>query len=280
MIVWRNGDYINANGAVSAADRGYLIGDGVFETMLVRNGVPAFLVEHVSRLQRGADALALGARFYTGVVRKAIDGLTSKDVNRDDAVCRMTVTRSGGARGLAPSSDAGVEIVIALHPAPPPKPQFSLVLSRHRRLSSADTNGFKCIGAYAANLMARIEAGKAGADEAILLNEHGRVACAAAANLFVISDGGLITPPEGEGATPGVTRAKLFEVAADLGVSVSLEPVTLEMLEGSPLILTNSVMGVAAGSMMGAQAPASALATRLKTAYERKLALEFSGRAA
>ncbi len=279
MIVWRNGDFVDSAGAVSAADRGYLVGDGVFETILVRNGAPAFLAEHLARLRRGADALGFGARFDEGAARDAIAGLASRIGFRGDAVCRMTVTRCGGARGLAPSSEAGIELLIALHPAPPPKSLFRVTVSAHRRLSGAATNQFKCIGAYAPNLMARMEAARAGADEAILLNEHGRVACASAANVFAVTDGCLITPPESEGAMPGVTRARLLEAAAEMGVAAPLKPVSAAMLEGAPLILTNSVIGVAAGAMMGAGPPASALASRLMAAYEQKLALEFSGRA-
>jgi branched-chain amino acid aminotransferase len=153
------------------------------------------------------------------------------------------------------------------------------MISNHCRLSGAATNGFKCIGAYAPNLMARMEAARAGADEALLLNEHGRLACASAANVFVVSDAGLITPPESEGAMPGVTRATLLDAAAELGVAARLEPVSPAMLDDVSIILTNSVIGAAPASMMGASQIESALASRLRAAYERKLALELSGRA-
>lgn len=279
MIVWRNGDFIEPDGAVSAADRGYLVGDGVFETMLVRKGEPAFLTEHLARLQRGAEALAFGARVDEGVVRDAVAGLASRAGLRGEAVCRLTVTRCGGARGLAPSTEASIEILIALHAAPPPKGFYRVAVASHRRLSRAATNAFKCIGAYAPNLMARMEAARAGADEALLLNEHGRVACASAANVFVVSGDSLVTPPESEGAMPGVTRAKLLEAAAEVGVETRFERVPPALLERAPLVLTNSIIGAAAASIEGGAPPSSALASRLIAAYERKLALEFSGRA-
>ena len=94
---------------------------------------------------------------------------------------------------------------------------------------------------------------------------------------MVIGDG-LVTPPESEGATPGVTRLKLIEAAAEIGVAARIEPVAPAMLERAPLILTNSVIGAAPAVMLNRGAPPSALASRIAAAYERKLELAFSGR--
>lgn len=277
MIVWRNGEYIEPGGAVSAADRGYLVGDGVFETLLTRDGRPAFLAAHLARLRRGAGMLAMNAAIDEREIRAAIAGLTARLGLQGRAVCRMTVTRSGGARGLAPPGDAAIVTLIALSPAPPPPPHFRMMLAQSRRYSGAATNGFKCIGAYAANLIARLEAARAGAGEAVLLNEHGRAACASAANIFVVSGEALVTPPETEGAMPGVTRATIFSVAAEIGVPARAEPVTLAALEAAPLLITNSVIGAAPASMAGAAARSATLASLIAAAYERRLESEFAG---
>ena len=279
MIVWRNGDFIDAAGAVSAADRGYLIGDGVFETVLVQNGRPAFLAGHLSRLRRGAEMLDIKAAIDEAEIRAAIAGLSSRLNLKASAIARITLTRSGGARGLAPTPDAAPVTIIALHPAPAPKPHFHLIVAQSRRLAAAAVNGFKCIGAYAPNMLARIEAARAGADESVMLNEHGRVCSASAANIFLVSGGSLVTPPEREGAMPGIIRGLLLDIAAELGVPARLEPVAASDLISSPLLLTNSVIGAAHASLYGGHATAP-LASRLIAAYEHRLDLEFAERSA
>jgi branched-chain amino acid aminotransferase len=96
-----------------------------------------------------------------------------------------------------------------------------------------------------AALAARDEARAAGADEALFLNTGSRVACAAAANLFVLDDAGLRTPPVDEGALPGVTRAALIEAARSLGVPVRETPLRLADLLAAPdLLLTASAHGL------------------------------------
>jgi branched-chain amino acid aminotransferase len=274
MIVWRNGGLIEASRAVPADDRGYLVGDGVFETMLLRNGKPAFLDAHLARIRRGAGALDMEPQIDRATVLAAIGALTSQLGQSGEAVCRITLSRSGGARGLAPSSDAAQELLIALHPAPARKPRYRLIVAQTPRFSRLPTNGFKCVGAYGSNLLARLEAARANADDAIMLNESGRIACASAANVFLVSEAGLMTPPESEGAMPGVTRAVLLEIAAEEGVAVRIEPVPRSALDSSALILTNSVIG-AVGASMANEVPNSLVAL-LSTAYEKRLGREFS----
>lgn len=275
MIVWRNGGFIDASGAVPADDRGYLVGDGVFETMLLRDGRPAFLDAHLARLRRGAEVLGMEPRIDRTTVLEGIAGLASRLGLHGGAVCRITLTRSGGVRGLAPTGDAAHDVLIALHPAPVRKPRRRMIVAQTPRFSGSPTNGFKCVGAYGPNLLARLEAARAKADDAIMLNESGRIACASAANVFLVSEAGLMTPPESEGAMPGVTRAVLIEIAAEAGVAVRVEPIPRSALDIGTLILTNSVIGAAVASMAD-EAP-NTLVAFLSTAYERRLECEFSG---
>lgn len=280
MIVWKNGSLVDPGAAVSAADRGYLVGDGVFETMLVSAGKPAFLGAHLARLRRGAAVMDFRASFDEDAVRGAIADLAGRLDLQGPAVCRMTVTRSGGARGLAPSRETSIETLIALHPAPAKTPVFRTIVAQTRRYSGAATNAFKCMGAYAPNLLARMEAARAGAAEAIMLNERGRVACASAANVFLLSERDLTTPPESEGATPGVTRAVLIEIARELGAAVRVEPVSPDALTDAAVILTNSVIGVAHAEMSAPAAPQPMLASRVAALYEQRVKSEFSRRPA
>ncbi len=276
MIVWRDGEFVEAESAVSASDRGYLIGDGVFETVLVDSGRPAFLAAHLERLRRGAETLGFEVAAAAPSLRPAIEALAARNGFTGRAACRITATRVGGARGLVPSPDARAQILVSLTAIAPPKSTMRVVIAGAQRLSTAPTNAFKCVGAYAANMFARIEAARAGADEAIMLNEHGRVACAGSANLFLIERDAIITPPEDEGAMPGVTRALLIKIARGLGVAARIEPIDAERIAAAPLLMTNSLIGVLPGRLASATADAPHLATRLGAAYEGCLASELS----
>lgn len=276
MIVWRDGEFMDAGRAVSAADRGFLVGDGVFETLLVDNGRPAFLAAHLARLRRGAEALAFSAELDPQELRAAIGELARRNALSGRAACRITATRVGGARGLAASPDAKPQFLLSLAPVASQKHEVRAIVAAARRFSAAPTNGFKCIGAYAANMLARMEAARAGADEAVMLNEFGRVACASSANLFLVDGDAIVSPPESEGAMPGVTRACVIEIAEALGVDIRVEAVAAAALDGAPLIFTNSVMGALPGRLHpGAMRP-SDLAIRLGAAYEARLRTELS----
>lgn len=276
MIVWRDGSFIEADAAIAASDRGFLIGDGVFETVLAANGKPAFLAAHLARLARGADALAIHHAVTESAVRSAIGRLAGRSGIAGRAACRITLTRVGGARGLVPSKEARTQLLITVQPAPPLPQHLQIIVAKARRYSGAATNGFKCIGAYAPHLLARLEAAHAGADEALMLNEHGRIACASASNLFVLSDGILRTPPESEGAMPGVTRALLLRAAAAGGVETRIEPIGQDTLASGTLLLTNSLNGVSLAFASDGGKTSSDLACRLASSYEAILSAEIS----
>lgn len=277
MIVWRDGELVPASAAISAQDRGYLIGDAVFETILVDNGAPAFLDEHLARLQRGRIVLGIVGKLEASDVRQAIRDLAARNASTGRAACRLTVSRVGGARGLSPSADACVQTVLSLTPAPTPPAFVRLITASRRRWSGAAANGFKCVGAYADNLLARVEATEKGADEAIMLNEHGRVASASSANVFIAADAGLQTPPLGEGAMPGVVRGVILEEARRLGLPAIEAPIDPSMLAASTIILTNSIAGAVESALDGAKRRAGAeIAAMVIAAYEHRLAGEFA----
>ena len=89
-----------------------------------------------------------------------------------------------------------------------------------------------------------------------------------------------MTPPESEGATPGVTRAILIEIAEEIAVAVRAEPVAASALTGAPILLTNSLIGVAGAGLGASDAQQPALASRLAALYEQRVDSELSGRAA
>jgi branched-subunit amino acid aminotransferase/4-amino-4-deoxychorismate lyase len=253
MIVWRDGEFAESRSAIAADDRGWLVGECVFETFLVEDGEPDFLLRHLERLAKGCRIMGLESPLSESEARRAIKAVADKTELRGLGAGRIAVSRVGGARGLAASADARVQTVVAVAPWRAPPSPLRLMISARRRWTGAATNAFKCAGAYAENLLARGEASRAGADEALMLNEHGRVACASAANVFVLDGRRVSTPPPAEGALPGVTRAIVLEECARLGLCAAEEPLAAETIGRATILLTNSLIGVARASLERAE---------------------------
>ncbi|MEK7264540.1 MAG: aminotransferase class IV [Pseudomonadota bacterium] len=279
MIIWRDGDFIDGRGAVSIDDRGWLIGDALFETILVERGAPAFLDRHLARMRNGCRALGIDRDLYEDEIRAAIATLARKNALSNRAACRLTISRSGGPRGLAPNASARPVLFVTLSAAASSPDFLRVIVSARRRWTGASTNGFKCAGAYAENILARAEAAARGADEAIMLNEAGRVACAASANLFVVADGRLTTPALSEGAMPGVVRSILIEEAGALGIECLEGLMTPGDLLRGVLLITNSIAGPVRSALDGAPGfSGGETVGHLIAAYERRLRSEFSSR--
>lgn len=244
MTCWLNGEFREDADAINIADRGLLLGDGVFETVLLANGVPAFWAAHMARLGGALDALSIPARADDFTLEAVKDLAARCGVSKGAAVLRVTVTRGAGARGLAPSPALSPTLLMTAQPyAPPPDGPLRLVVSGYRRSASSVSSAYKTTN-YLDNIMARREAGQAGADDAVMLNENGRVACASAANIFVLNgDGTIATPPVADGALPGIVRKVLLEQGAD-EFNIREDAFAPGALRGRPVFLTNSLMGV------------------------------------
>lgn len=276
MIVWRNGAFLEGDNAVSHSDRAFLVGEGVFETMLLEAGAPAFLEAHLQRLKRGADLFGIELAWTLDEIRHVIGRLAVRNNQLGRAVCRITLSRSGGARGLLATAEARPELSIVTHDAHAPRRENILIVTDRRRPSFASTNIAKCVGSYAENILARRDAERARASDAIMTNEHGRIACASASNLFLVTGDRICTPATGEGALPGITRAIIIESARATGIEVEERPIELKALAGAELLLTNSVSGVVRASLAGGEFAGARLADWLIAEYKAKLEAEFN----
>lgn len=285
MIIWLNGEFRDAGPVIDAADRGFLLGDGAFETLYVEAGRTAFLARHLERLRQGLSILRIEPPPVLAGIGAVIARLAEENGLSGRAGARVTVTRGAGPRGLAfpPTDEMRPTMLVAIAPAPAPlKTPLRLHLSTRRRYSGAATASFKALGGYVDNLLAFNEARAAGADEALMLNEHGRIAGAASANIFVIdAAGSVVTPPVREGALPGVARAVLLDGLGAHGVAIEERPLWPEDLAGARLFLTNSLRGVQPASFLakvGESAGAAAGAfQRLQTWYQKRLEQEIAG---
>lgn len=278
MSIWVNGR-IRKSGerAIDLTDRGVLLGDGLFETLLVRDGVPVFLEAHLDRLRAAAEVLDMPVPFDDEAIDTAIRKLSAG--HESDALsARITLTRGSGTRGVLPprATAARPQMAIALGPAAPPrrKPVLCMV-SSVRRNEGSPAASMKTLS-YMDNILARQEAASVGADEAIMLNNQGYVTCASAANLFlVVDDEYLVTPNSDCGILPGIVRNKVIGLARASGIPVEFGFVQDEDLRTHPVFLTNSLIGLQPVRMMdaGEHAPGELFST-LRPAYNRLVAAD------
>lgn len=240
-------------------DRGLLLGDGLFETILAEEGQLRFFDEHVARLTRGCAVIGV-APPDPGEVRRAAEAtLAGSDLSRGRAVVRLTLT-AGSGRGLERPQGARGRLLAFASPAPSPAGPARLATVTVRRNQSSPTSRIKSLS-YLDNVLARREARALGADEALMLNTAGELACAAAANLFWIREGRLFTPPLDCGVLDGIMRNQAIIAARAMGAAVEEARAGPQALQGAEAIfLTNSLIGVRpVGALDGAAVAQSAL---------------------
>lgn len=226
----------SAEARLPVDDRGFLFGDGLFETMLVRDGRIPLLPHHAVRLVKSAEALAIPAD-PEGLIRAAL--AVAESAGPGEHALRLTLSRGAQAgRGYTPPEEPAPTLLVTSVPYRRPTGPLSMITASVRVCGSSLTSGHKSLSGLE-KVVARAEARASGADEALLLNTWGRVAEGAASNLFIFRGGIWITPPIAEGALPGVMRQRVMD--ATMGISTLLTPG--EVLQAEGVYLTNALMG-------------------------------------
>lgn len=223
MIIYLNGEYVPAEEArVSVFDRGFLYGDGIYETLRVYGGRVFKLEEHLVRLERSAQLIRMDPPLSREAFAEAID--TCLKVNDlSDALVRIGVSRGEASEpGLDPALVVGPPtVVIAPRPFEPyPEAMYeagirAAVVSVRRNPTEALNPAIKSTN-FLNNILAKMEALGAGADEAIMLNTDGHIAEGTTTNIFWVAGETLCTPPLEAGVLDGVTRSVTITLAEDL----------------------------------------------------------------
>src|SRR5215470_11168423 len=216
--------YTEADAKISVFDHGLLYGDGVFEGIRFYNGRVFRLEEHLQRLWDSARSICLEVPMTMRDMTEAVLETIRQNHLRDGYI-RLLVTRGIGNLGLNPTQCKSPSVIIiaatiALYHADFYQKGLTIVTCATRRSSPAALNPAVKSLNYLNNVMARIEANLAGADEALMLNDAGNVAECTADNVFIIKHGQIFTPPVAAGALRGITRSVVFEIGAELGVKV------------------------------------------------------------
>jgi branched-chain amino acid aminotransferase len=233
-VVWFNGTLVAEALSVDPSDRGLLLGDGLFETLAVFNGKPIWLDDHLLRLAAGAPLL--GFDCDRSLIDTAMASVLAEAPHRH-GILRITLTRGPGLRGLA-ANGKSPSLLVTLAPWTTGTlfTPVKLITSPIRRNETSPASRLKTLS-YIDNILAAREAAAAGGDDALFLNAHGHVTATTIANLFVLKDGRLATPPESSGILPGIARKKLLALTG-----AEERPVgPAELHDAQAIFLTNSL---------------------------------------
>lgn len=230
--------YEPARACVSALDAGFLLGDGLFESLLAVDGVPYLLDRHLLRLYGAAAALEFANMPPLEVVSEQVHCTLRKSALADSYL-RITVTRGSGGVGLGPPMSAPTVVIAAL-PAPAEDGDTIDAVLIGRRLPRATAKSTSWQHA----VLDRRLVGRRGADEGIYVSGAGRVLESVTGNVFVVKDEQLLTPLVSE-CLPGITRARILELARDAHIAAREDAIDVSQLfDADAVFLTNAVRGL------------------------------------
>ncbi|MGI5506268.1 branched-chain amino acid transaminase [Lentzea sp. CA-135723] len=287
-VAYHRGEFVDARAAhLPLTTQGLHYGTGVFEGIrahpLDSGDLAVFrLGDHLDRLLAGARLL----RVDTGVTRELATEIVVELLRRNGFTADVYLRPLAYKLGLQPGTRPGVGltgvsgalsiVVSRLGDYQPPAGLRCLISSWRRPARSAIPVRAKITGGYVNNALALDEARCAGFDDAILLDERGLVAEATTANVFVVRDGLLVTPPATGDRLPGITRDTVLTLAADLGIDrVEAELDSTDLLQAEEVFLTGTGCGVSpvievAGRPVGAGEPGP-VGTALRETYDQTI---------
>jgi len=248
--VWIDGEIVDgAEARIPVTDHGLLYGDGIFEGIRVYRNRVFRLDAHMKRFEAAARGIALDLPGGVGAVRDVVLA-TVRAFGAEEAYVRLIATRGEGSLGVDPTTCPKPRLIcivdhVRIYPPEKLASGLDLVTSSLRRPSPDVLDPrIKSLN-YLNNVLAKLEARQRGADEALMLNAQGMVAETSVANVFVLRDGVLLTPPAVDGALEGITRATVMELAATLGIPVREQTMSrFDFFAAEEAFLTGSGAGI------------------------------------
>ena len=242
-----NGEMVPKDKAlVSVFDRGFLYGDGVFETVRIYNGTPFMLDEHVERLIAGLKTLRF-QKLPAGIKVHASRVIEANKVT--NGILRIAVTRGEVVTGIDPLPCNEPTVVITAGECIPYQEElyskgFKAIIANIRKDSSSPLCRVKSAN-FLTHILARGEATDASVDEALMLNYEGFLTEATVSNLFLLKGNALLTPSVESGILPGVTRGVVIQLTGGMGLEVKQQEIRPEELySADEAFLTNSLLEV------------------------------------
>jgi len=249
MKIWINGKLVNKKAAtVSIFDRGFLYGDGVFETMRSYGRAVFKIDEHLSRLCNSLRVAKIKIPHSKSFLKKQIYRMLK--INRlSNAYIRLTVTRGIGTVGLARIKGGKPTVVIFVnkltpYPGKMYKDGITTRIVKIRQNENSPISGIKSVG-FLNNILTRLEAKEEGCDDAIMMNSKGLICESTVSNIFLVKGKKLITPSLESGVLPGITRSAILKMAKKVKLKTKQARVTRTALySADEIFLTNSLMEV------------------------------------
>jgi 4-amino-4-deoxychorismate lyase len=234
----------NAAGTIDPADRGLQFGDGLFETIAVREGRPRFMDRHLERLGQGCARLGIRAEGIRSA-EAAVSGMIGAERT---GTAKIIVTRGTGPRGYRPAGSATPTLVVGFTPESPPDPPaargMALMLCRTRVGRNAALAGLKTLNRLE-QVMARMEWNEPDVFEGLMRDEQGLLICGTMSNLFLVRQGRLMTPALARCGVRGIMRGVVLEEARRGGIDVQEADCPVEFLDDAgEVFLTNALIGL------------------------------------
>jgi branched-chain amino acid aminotransferase len=231
-----------AHASISVFDHGFLYGEGVYETLRTYNGQPFLFDRHMKRLRTSAGMLALAVPLSDAAIetrfRDTMKAAGLGDSADREAYIRILVTRGIGELTYDPAACPTPSVVVIVKPnVDPPKEAFErgvkVALVPIVRNHPGSVNPMIKSNNLLNNALAMQEAFRRGGFEGIMRNYKGELAECTQSNFFIVKNGAALTPPIDAGLLPGITRAFLFEVGAEIGIAVREQVLRDEDLFGA-----------------------------------------------
>ena len=238
----------DTEGLLSTLDRGFLYGDGLFETLRAYEKKPFRLEDHVTRISNSAQYFNIPFRYTSQQIRQIIEQLLAAN-NLQDAYIRMTLSRGLGVNELISTGTGTPTFVIhakplAAYPASLYKTGVSLITSHIRRSTTCPISCHKTLN-FLTNYLIKREASEKGAHDALILNTDNYIAECAVSNIFVVEKSAVITPSLKANVLPGITRKIVLELCKENGIHASEELFGVERILGAnEVFITNSLMEI------------------------------------
>jgi branched-chain amino acid aminotransferase len=230
--VFLGGSFVKQDDAkISVYDHGFLYGDGVFEGIRMYSGNVFRLREHLERLQDSARSIMLDIPYTLEELEQIVVETVRKNELKGNAYIRLVVSRGKGDLGLDPNKCPEPQVVvIAEQLALFAKDLYEkglemITVPTRRNRPDVLSPKVKSLN-YLNNILVKLEANLAGANEALMLNTEGYVAEGSGQNIFIYKNGKMLTPPGYVGALEGITRQAIMEIASEKGYDVREEPFT------------------------------------------------------
>lgn len=246
-ILYLNHSFVEKEKAcIPIDDRGFLLGDGLFETMRAYQGKVILFKSHYHRLVNSLGRVGLTPSLSLNCFQSMIQELLYLNkLDHQEAAIRVTVTRGSGPRGLTPPALPDCLWLATASPfSPSASRPVSAMVSTIRKNEFSPSASLKSL-CYLDHVLAKQEAIRSGFEEAVLLNTRLLIAEATAANIFLVKNNTVYTPPVSDGILPGITRENVIDLCGHMNIPLAEQSLPENQLfEAEEIFLTNALSGI------------------------------------